>query len=61
MDAQFELFNADKKTRLMEAAALKQLPGEARAKVRDLFAAIAIKPLQAASERDQRDESQREN
>jgi hypothetical protein len=61
MDAQLKLFNPDEKMRFREAQTLKQLPEEARAKVRDLFAALAIKLLRATQERNGRDESQHEN
>ena len=61
MDAQLALFDADTKAQPIHAAKWHQLPDEARAKARDLFAALAVKIQQPATEKDERDEPQREN
>lgn len=61
MDTQLDLFDAVEEAQANRNATWRQLPEQARARVRDLFAALAIKHLQATIKRNECDEQQREN
>jgi hypothetical protein len=60
MDEQLQLFNVNEAKFACETR-WRELPDEARTRLRDLFAGLAIKHLQSITERNGHNERQREN